>query len=207
MQNKHVETIWHTLLDGNRRYTDGAPPRADTSAQRRRDTAQNGQHPLAAVVACSDSRVPVELLFDAGVGDLFIIRVAGNVIGAQEAGSLEYAVEHLGVPLILILGHTLCGAVSSALFCPACGGAVEHVLQKIAPAAQRSRTQCGQSSQEELLQCAVIENVHQAISDLLDLSPLVQAACDKGSVTVAGALYDTEAGTVTGLNISTSTFP
>lgn len=201
MQNKKADTVWKTLLEGNRRYAAGLPSRADISAQRRRDTASNGQHPLAAVVACSDSRVPVEHLFDAGVGDLFVVRVAGNVIGAQEAGSLEYAVEHLHVPLIIILGHTLCGAVSAALFSPACGGAVEHILLKIAPAAERACEQGARVSDDELLQCTLIANVHQAIFDLLDLSPLIQAARDKGIVTVAGALYDTESGHVSGLNI------
>jgi len=201
MHIRDTASVWNTLLEGNRRYVAGLPSRADISACRRCDTAHNGQHPLAAVVACSDSRVPVELLFDAGVGDLFVIRVAGNVVGQQEAGSLEYAVAHLRVPLILVLGHTLCGAVSTALSCPSCGGAVEHILQKIAPAAQRARAQCANTSHDDVLRCALHENVYQAISDLLDLSPLIQAARDKGRVTIAGALYDTEAGTVSGLNI------
>ncbi len=201
MHKKIATTVWNTLLEGNRRYTGGLPTRADISPQRRHDTALNGQHPLAAIVACSDSRVPVEHLFDTGVGDLFVVRIAGNIIGEQAAGSLEYAVEHLRVPLIIILGHTLCGAVSAALFSPASGGAVENITSKIAPAAQRAIERCGQSSKDELLQCAIIENVYQAISDLLDISPQVQAACDKGTVTIAGAIYDTAAGHVAGLNI------
>ena len=197
----NAESTWAKLLEGNHRYAVSLPSRGDISAQRRHDTARNGQRPLAAVVACSDSRVPVKHLFDVGVGDLFVIRAAGNVVGSQEAGSIEYAVGQLRVPLVIILGHTLCWAVSAALFSPACGGAGDSILLKIIPAAKRARTQYTGTSKTELLNAAVIQNVYQAIADLLDLSPPVQASCDKGTVKVAGALYDTETGTVAGLNV------
>lgn len=196
-----AETTWNMLLEGNRRYVSGQELRADLSAGRRRETAINGQRPCAAVIACSDSRVPVEHLFDAGVGDLFVIRVAGNVVGSHEAGSLEYAVEHLRVPLVIVLGHTLCGAVSAVLFNPAGCGAIEHIQSRIVPAAGRARAICAGRSNDELLQRAVVENIHQAITDLFDHSPLIRAASDRGSLTVAGALYNTESGEITGLNI------
>ena len=119
---------------GNRRYAVGQELSADISAQRRRAAAAD-QRPCAAVLACSDSRVPVEYLFDMGVGDLFVVRVAGNVIGMQEAGSLEYAVEHLHVPLLLVLGHTGCGAVSAAL--SGCSGRRSHRV-----AYEKNRARC-----------------------------------------------------------------
>ncbi|MBM4311528.1 MAG: carbonic anhydrase [Deltaproteobacteria bacterium] len=196
MHMMSAQTVWETLLEGNRRYAVGRELRADISAQRRRATAA-GQHPCAAVLACSDSRVPVEYLFDMGIGDLFVVRVAGNVIGMQEAASLEYAVEHMHVPLLLVLGHTGCGAVDAALSGCRVGGAIGSLMKKIAPAVDRAQSRG--ISGPDLLRAACVENVHQAISDLLSLSPAVRAAADSGTVTVAGALYDIETGEVTGL--------
>jgi carbonic anhydrase len=167
--------------------------------QRRLGTAA-GQHPCAAVVACSDSRVPVELLFDMGVGELFVVRVAGNVIGIHEAGSLEYAVEHLQVSLLLVLGHTGCGAVGSALSGDAIDGTIGALIKKIVPAAERARAQYPGISGPALVLRACIENVYQAITDLHTLSPAVKAAAESGTVTVVGALYDIETGEVAGLN-------
>jgi carbonic anhydrase len=193
----NAESVWKKMREGNRRYAVGQELSADISAQRRRAAAAD-QRPCAAVLACSDSRVPVEYLFDMGVGDLFVVRVAGNVIGMQEAGSLEYAVEHLHVPLLLVLGHTGCGAVSAALSGCAVGGAIGSLMKKIAPAVQRAQSRG--ISGPDLMHAACVENVHQAISDLLSLSPAVKAAVDSGTVTVAGALYDIETGEVAGLN-------
>jgi carbonic anhydrase len=198
MQKLSAEKIWGEMREGNRRYVVGQELQADISAQRRRATA-TAQHPCAAVLACSDSRVPVEYLFDMGVGDLFVVRVAGNVIGTQEAASLEYAVEHMHVPLLLILGHTGCGAVSAALSGCSVNGAIGALMKKIAPAVERAQSRG--ISGTDLMYAACVENVHQAISDLFSLSPAVKAAVDSGAVTVAGALYDIETGEVTGLKI------
>ncbi len=193
-----MESVWERMLEGNRRYAAGLQLQADICAQRRRDTAA-GQHPCAAVVACSDSRVPVEHLFDMGVGDLFVVRVAGNVVGLHEAGSLEIAVKQLHVPLVLILGHTGCEAVSAALSGQGADGAIGSLIKKIAPAVDRAKN--SGTSGRELLRVACIENVHQAIDDLFKFSPAVKAAVRKGTVTVAGALYDIETGEVLGLDI------
>ena len=102
------------LLEGNRRFVDGRP-RHDFASQRRRMMLTEGQHPFGVVLGCADSRVPPELIFDFGLGDLFVIRVAGNVVANDEAGSIEYAIAHLDVPLLLVLGHEGCGAVTAAL--------------------------------------------------------------------------------------------
>lgn len=103
------------LKEGNERFLRSASPTGDVSPARREETAQNGQHPYAAVLACSDSRVIPEHIFSAGIGELFTIRSAGNTVGPTELGSAAYAVDHLGVPLVVVLGHTHCGAVASAL--------------------------------------------------------------------------------------------
>jgi carbonic anhydrase len=200
MHNTSAETIWKKMLEGNRRYAAGLPPQADISAQRRSDTAAS-QHPCAAVVACADSRVPVEYLFDLGIGELFVVRVAGNVIGTHEAGCLEYAVEHLQVKLVLILGHTKCGAVNAALSDNAAQGLIGSIIEKIAPAVARARAQNSAQSSAELLRAACIENVHQAIINLFDLSPAVKAAAARGTSRVVGALYDIETGEVISLNV------
>ena len=110
---KHPELI-DRLRAGNRRYLYGAAA-GDVSAAVRMETAEHGQHPSAIVIACSDSRVIPEAIFSAGIGELFVIRVAGNVLDRHQLGSIEYAAAHLHCPLILVLGHTGCGAVGAAL--------------------------------------------------------------------------------------------
>lgn len=200
MWNMETDPAWVKMLEGNRRYAAGLPPRADVSAGRRRDIVLNGQHPLAAVVACSDSRVPVEHLFDMGIGELFVVRVAGNVVGTHEAATLEYALDHLHVQLLLVLGHTGCSAVNAALSGNTGDGLLGSLIKKIAPAADRARAQNPDVSEAQLLRAACIENVHQAIADLFDRSPAVKAAAGMGTATVAGALYDIETGKVTALD-------
>jgi carbonic anhydrase len=110
----NAEEALERLKEGNRRYVGGADA-GDVSASVREDKARNGQRPYAVVIACSDSRVIPETIFNAGIGDLFVIRVAGNVIDPHQLGSVEYAAAHLHCPLVLVLGHTGCGAVSAAL--------------------------------------------------------------------------------------------
>ena len=116
---KHEELILR-LTEGNRRY------QTHSDAERRADTALNGQHPHAIVIACSDSRVIPEQIFDAKLGELFVIRVAGNVLEDHQLGSVEYAAAHLGCELVLVLGHTRCGAVAAAL-----GGHADGFIRSI----------------------------------------------------------------------------
>jgi carbonic anhydrase len=103
------------LTAGNDRFVAGKPQRPNSDLDRARSTAKNGQAPFAAVLACADSRVPVETVFDRGIGDLFVVRVAGNVADPGTLGSIEYAAEHLGTPVVVVLGHTQCGAVTAAM--------------------------------------------------------------------------------------------
>lgn len=111
------------LREGNRLFLDALSPRGDVSPERRRETWEHGQSPYAVVVTCSDSRVIPESIFSAGIGELFVVRSAGNTVGPGELGSVEYAVGHLGCPLVVVLGHTCCGAVDAALH----GGGEGHV--------------------------------------------------------------------------------
>ena len=115
LHNSEVELIIERLQKGNAAYLDAKNTVGDISSEVRADTAENGQHPYAIVITCSDSRVIPEAIFNCGIGDLFVIRVAGNVIDNHQLGSIEYAADHLGTKLILVLGHTGCGAVDAAI--------------------------------------------------------------------------------------------
>jgi len=182
------------LLDGNRRFAAGMKPRADVSARRRAELAF-GQEPIAAIVSCSDSRVPPELIFDQGLGDLFVCRVAGNVIDGVIAGSIEFAVSVLGTPLILILGHEECGALNAAVTAVEGGGAVSPNIDLLVDALRmpvlRVRDQPG-----SLLNNAIEENVRCGVQRLRfepELMPLLR----DGSVAIAGGVYSLKSGLVT----------
>lgn len=112
--NQTPEQILSFMIEGNKKYVENLSSNADISTSRREETATNGQHPYALVVTCSDSRVPPEHIFSAGLGDLFVVRTAGNVIGDFELGSIEYGVLHLGIKVVIVMGHSGCGAVSAA---------------------------------------------------------------------------------------------
>ncbi len=110
-----AEEAWERLRQGNERYLHASEGTGDISLQRRKETCHNGQHPFAIIITCSDARVIPEQIFSAGIGDLFVIRVAGNVMDDHQLGSVEYAASHLGVKLIVVLGHDHCGAVDAAI--------------------------------------------------------------------------------------------
>eukprot|EP00727_Mastigamoeba_balamuthi_P011980 m51a1_g7404 hypothetical protein (275) ;mRNA; r:177700-178570 len=112
VETSQADAALQRLLDGNRRFVDGTPAPKDLVA-RREDTARNGQHPFATVVACSDSRCCPEIVFDTSLGDLFVVRTAGCAMGPFDLGSVEYAVGHLNTPLVAVVGHTKCGAVTA----------------------------------------------------------------------------------------------
>lgn len=115
MENLSADEALQRLKEGNRVYRDSKTSPGDVSAERRLDTCANGQHPYAVIITCSDSRVIPESVFSAGIGELFVIRVAGNVMDDHQLGSVEYAASHLGVKLIVVLGHNHCGAVDAAV--------------------------------------------------------------------------------------------
>jgi carbonic anhydrase len=121
------------LEQGNKDYVSGKKSSADISKQRRENTASKGQTPYAVVLTCSDSRVPPEHIFSAGVGDLFVIRTAGNVVGDFELGSIEYGVEHLGAKVIVVMGHSKCGAVAAAMSDGHIEGKVANIVEEIKP--------------------------------------------------------------------------
>jgi len=184
------------LKDGNARYAAGRSehPRAD--ALRRAETAEQGQHPFAAVVGCSDSRVPIEIIFDQGVGDVFVVRVPGNVCNGDEIGAVEYAVEHLDTPLCVVLGHTRCGAVSSVATGAPLHGHLARLVTNIRQAVARARTEQPSVEDHRLIETIVRTNVQQSIADLLQGSPTLRERVAQGTLKTVGAVYDVVSGAV-----------
>lgn len=171
------------LKEGNRVYVEALDHERDLSPERIRDLFENGQQPFAAVVSCSDSRVVPEHIFMAGLGELFVIRVAGNVVGDVEAASAVYACEHLNTALLMVLGHTHCGAIKAALDGEA--GAVSPVTRRVSDA-------IGDAS--DPYEASVL-NVRAAIAELRK-QPMLRELEDSGRLRIVGAIYHTHCGVV-----------
>jgi carbonic anhydrase len=184
------------LKAGNERFTDDKPQYPHQGRERRALTFGQGQHPFAAVLACSDSRVPVELVFDQGIGDLFVVRVAGNVAATDELGSLEYAVDHFAPPLLVVLGHTQCGAVKAVLENAKLGAHIASLVAPIKGAVAQAKADNPEAAPEALLAAAVKDNVFQAMADLLQKSAVVKAQVNTQKLRVIGALYEIDTGRV-----------
>ncbi|RIK67332.1 MAG: carbonic anhydrase [Planctomycetota bacterium] len=178
------------LKTGNERFAAGRARHPHSDRARRIDTAEHGQHPFAAVVGCSDSRVPVEIVLDQGLGDLFVIRVAGNVIATDETGSIEYVVEHLGIPLVVVMGHVHCGAVTAVLEGSHEHGSISELVGHIQPAVEKVRREHPGLSNEALVPFAVEQNVWHSIEDLIAHSDGVRGRITAGTLEVIGAVYD-----------------
>jgi carbonic anhydrase len=192
------QAILRDLLEGNRRFAGGQAAGPRRSPEDFAALAA-GQTPEAIIVGCADSRVSPEILFDQGVGDLFVIRVAGNVVsntGVIVKGSIEYAVAELGVPLVLVLGHSQCGAVKAALqhleAKDALPGAIAGLVDVIKPAVAASRGKPG-----DPLDNAIRANVVAGVARLKSLPPIVAPAVKRGKLTVVGGVYDLKSGVVT----------
>lgn len=177
-QNLSANDALEKLKAGNKTYINAKSCSCDISLEKRIYTSINGQNPYAVIVGCSDSRVIPESIFSAGIGDLFIIRVAGNVIDNHQLGSIEYAIDHLGCNLVVVLGHTLCGAVSAAAKRNC--GYVGYITDEI-------RKAIGDECDAEK---ASILNVKQSVSKIEKLLK------KPSGVVITGALYHTESGVV-----------
>lgn len=188
-----AQDILDRLRTGNERFVAEAPAPWHASHELRSLLAQ-GQHPLACVITCADSRVSPELLFDQSLGDLFVCRVAGNVVTPEITGSVDYAVEHLNVPLVIVLGHTKCGAVNAAIANPDLPGTIGTIVSRLAPSVHS----CMQNSEtgDELLKCIVSTNANMGCVSLLQNSHLVQEAVKSGRCMLVSAVYDITTGEV-----------
>lgn len=182
------------LKRGNEEFVTDAPFRAAVGRERRVEIAA-AQFPFCVLVGCSDSRVPPELLFGRGLGDLFIIRVAGNTVDAVGLGSIEYAIGNLGVPLIVVLGHERCGAVAAAVQVVQNStefpGSIETMIEPIVPSVIRARAMPG-----DLLANAVRTNVERVVERLQVSSAILSEGLEKKSLKIVGAQYDLDDGAV-----------
>ncbi|MHA3840738.1 carbonic anhydrase [Sphingomonas aestuarii] len=183
------------LRDGNRAFLDGKVDQVDLSAARRLALAK-GQAPFCAYVSCSDSRVPPELLFGRGLGELFIIRNAGNTVDTVAMGSIEYAVAVLGVPLVVVMGHESCGAVKAAMSVVSDNarfpGVIGNMIEPIIPAVLEARNQSGDATE-----VAVKQNVRRVVRKLREASdPLLIEPQRTGRLKVVGAYYKLDSGEV-----------
>jgi carbonic anhydrase len=193
------------LAAGNERFVSRSPQRPNQDQARLCDTFANGQHPYAGVLSCADSRVPPELVFDAGIGDLFVVRVAGNVADVDEVGTLEYGVEHLGINAILVMGHLKCGAVTAVVDKAHVTPNIEKLVDNIVPAAERARAAFPQLAGARLVEKAIRQNVYQSMADLTAKSDLLRDRAAAGTLTIVGGVYNLHTGEVDWLEQATPT--
>ena len=182
------------LMEGNRRYVDESFTPQDYSARR---TALVKEHsPVAAILGCGDARVGAELIFDRGPGDLFMVRLAGNFLSDYGLASMEYCIEFLDVPLLMVLGHTNCGAVTAAVQVVEenadLPGRLFSLIDAIEPSVLRAKLE----NPDDLLRAAIDENVRRQVRRLRTISPVINAAQEAGRVKVVGAIYDMDTGEV-----------
>jgi carbonic anhydrase len=180
------------LMDGNTRFVAGKSRELNGSKLlERRASLTKDQKPFTIVVSCSDSRVPPELVFNVGLGDIFVVRTAGEVVDAVAMGSIEYAVAHLGTPLIIVLGHQGCGAVSAAVSGANESGNIPDVLQAIAPAVEKTKGKSGNP-----LDNAIRANAIDIANRLQGADPIIAPAVQSGKVKIVAAVYSLATGRV-----------
>ena len=184
------------LKEGNARYVEGKARHPNQDRERRALTAAQGQKPFAAVLSCSDSRVPVEILFDRGVGDIFVVKVAGNIAATYEIASIEGAVEPLGATVVVVLGHTQCGAITAVVEGDKVHGHVALLVKRIQPAVAKAKAGNPGATGGALVQAAIKANIWQAIEDMLRKSSLIKKQVKAGKIRVVGAIYDLDTGQV-----------
>ncbi len=199
MLNAHAQTsgsitparALELLKEGNHRFVNGTPAKPRQDYNRLKEVA-TGQKPFATIVGCSDSRVPNEIIFDQGLGDLFIVRTAGQVSTYASWGSIEFAEEVLGAKLIVVLGHTQCGAVQAAVQVPDVPGHIVTLINAIKPAVERAR----EKHPANLLEESIRENVRMQVNQLKNLEPVLAKRVREGTLVIVGAVYDLNTGRV-----------
>lgn len=197
------------LKDGNQRFVNGKSTHSHADAKRLAQAGKEnqGDHAYATIISCSDSRVPVEAIFDAGIMDIFVIRVAGNVCDTDEAGSIEYGLAHVNTPVLVVLGHTQCGAVTAVTHAVhGTGHALERnipqLVDNIEPAVKRAMAQNPKLHGDAVIPQAIVENVWQGIEDLFMSSPSTRSLVKSGKVKVVGAIYDVGTGRIEWLDLA-----
>ena len=183
------------LKEGNKRFVEGKSMRPNQDISRIKEVAE-GQYPFATIVGCADSRVPNEIIFDQGLGDLFIVRTAGQVSSYASWGSIEFAEEVLGTKLIVVLGYTQCGAVNAAVKLPEVPGHIVTLINAIKPAVEKAK----ETDPHDLHYASIRENIKTQVDQLRNLEPVLAKRVREGSIQIIGALYHLETGEVEFLN-------
>jgi carbonic anhydrase len=190
-----------SLKSGNLRYVDGKTQYSELVNTKRRTSLIEGQKPRVIILGCSDSRVPAEIIFDHGLGDLFVIRVAGNIVAPSQVGSIEFAVESYGTPLVVVLGHSHCGAIEATL------NALKHpetvrtpnlnsIVSRIKPSVETLFETELSNKPEELAKFAVRANIRASVSHIRSSSPFLEQRVKSQQLQVVGAHYSLETGVV-----------
>lgn len=191
--------VLEDLKQGNARFASDHPRHPHGKSAWVRKTSREGQHPAAAVLCCSDSRVPPEILFDQGIGDLFTIRVAGNAGNEDEIASIEYAVEHLHVPVCVVLGHSSCGAVTAVVKGDKLPVEIQHLVAHIGEAFDGVKARQSGLDEKALIEATVEANVFQAMHDLVSHGPIIREHIHGGQLKLVGAIYHIDTGKVSWL--------
>ncbi|MBD2457261.1 twin-arginine translocation signal domain-containing protein [Nostoc sp. FACHB-87] len=189
-QLKDPQEALKRLIEGNQRFVEDKRMNPNQSKLRLQETAL-GQYPFAAILGCADSRVPAEIVFDQGLGDLFVVRLAGNVVSQEGVGSLEFATAVLGAPLIVVLGHTKCGAVSAAVKGDPLPGRIGIFVEEIKPSVELVRDKTG-----NLEDNSVISNVKYQVRRLEESSTILKQLIKENKLKIAGGSYDVATGKV-----------
>lgn len=197
--SKATESL-QILKDGNKRFLSGVSTHERQDQERVKDLSK-GQNPKCIIVSCSDSRVPPEIVFDQGLGDIFSIRTAGNVMSDYEEGSIEYAVEHLHTPLVVVMGHLGCGAIQALLdHADDLDGDLEKSADHVSKIIRKLKSE---EEEQEVLKTAgknsslaVVANVMNGVKQLRESDPILEEAYHKGEINIVGAVYHIESGEV-----------
>jgi len=189
------------LQEGNKRFVSGVRSIDTLAKQMQRADFVEGQEPFAIILGCSDSRVPAEIIFDQGLGDLFVIRVAGNIVAPSQIGSVEFAAERFGTPLVVVLGHSMCGAVMATLDdleCPSekRSSNVLSIVNRIRPTIEPLLETELRENPEQLLEASIRANILAATNHLRHGSQMLEDLIQKGDLTIAGAEYSLKTGEV-----------
>jgi carbonic anhydrase len=190
------EEAYNRLIEGNNRFASGKRTFDFLERDKMKELADKGQHPFATILTCSDSRVPAEFIFDATLGDIFVVRVAGNVGDTDEVATIEYGTEHLKTPVLVVLGHTKCGAVTAVTQEARVEGNLPALLDNIRPALVKVKSQFPDLKGDDLINKCITENVWTSIQDVFNKSAIVRELVRKGHLLVVGAVYDIRTGTI-----------
>jgi len=192
-----AEEALQKLMEGNKRFIANQGSACKASDTTRRESLAKGQKPYAIILSCSDSRVPPEIIFDKQLGEIFVIRVAGNIPDSIVLGSIEYAAEHIGSPLIMVLGHERCGAVTAAVQAKGdVEGNIGAIVKVIAPAATLAKKEAKGKSDAEIVEAASNANVKLVAQTIAEKSPVVAHLVKEGKIKIVAAKYDLDDGTV-----------